>query len=93
MDGKATTGEAPPAASCSLPKGLSLRAQSLTATCTTCIQDLATGFRYHTRTEAVAALANQVRGLVGAFHRSVSVLVIMPAPTHIGLAIYSKPCL
>lgn len=42
--------------------------------CAARIQDLAASFGGHARTEAVAAFANQVRWLIGAFHRSVSVL-------------------
>ncbi len=46
-----------------------LCAQRLAATCAACVQDFAAGFGCHARTEAVAALANQVARLVCAFHR------------------------
>src|SRR6056297_256963 len=47
-------------------------AQRLAATRTTRVKDLAAGLGGHACAKPVAALANQVRGLVGAFHRSVS---------------------
>src|SRR6056297_730405 len=68
-----------------------LRAQRLTATRTTCVQDLAAGFGGHARAEPVAAFANQVRGLKGAFHRSVSdVGATLQSESHTAL-MYPKP--
>jgi hypothetical protein len=49
-----------------------LCAEFFPATCATGVQDLATGFGGHPRAKAVTPFAYQVRGLKGAFHRSVS---------------------
>ena len=50
-------------------------AQRLATLGTASVDDLATRFSGHARAKAVAALAHQVRGLVGAFHRSISILI------------------
>jgi hypothetical protein len=52
-----------------------LGGQLFATVCTAGIDDLATGFGGHPGPKAVAAFANQVRGLKGAFHRSVSDLI------------------
>ena len=54
--------------------GRVLRAQFLTALSTTCVQDFTASFSSHARAETVAPFAHEVRRLVGAFHRSVSIL-------------------
>jgi hypothetical protein len=41
--------------------------------CATCVDDLAASFGCHARTETVAAFADEVTRLKGAFHRSVSI--------------------
>ncbi len=46
-----------------------LRAKRFPATHATCVQDLATSFGCHARTEPVTPLANEVRGLICALHR------------------------
>jgi len=53
--------------------GWRLSAQRLAALRAAGIDDLAARFGRHTGTEPVAALADEVRGLKGAFHRSVSI--------------------
>lgn len=49
-----------------------LRAQRLPALGAARVDDLAAGFGGHACAETVAPLAHEVRGLKGAFHRSVS---------------------
>lgn len=52
-----------------------LRADRLATACAACVQDLASGLGGHACAKTVAALANQVARLKGAFHRSGSVSV------------------
>jgi len=68
-----------------------LRAERLAATCATRIQDLATGLGGHARTKPVAMLANEVRGLKGAFHRSVSDLIGRAYQESRRIYVYPKP--
>ncbi len=55
-----------------------LSAQRLPALGAARVDDLATGFGRHARAETVAPFAHEVRGLKGAFHRSVSMSADAP---------------
>ena len=68
-----------------------LRAKRFPALCAASVDDLAAGFCGHTRTETMAPLAHEVRGLVGAFHRSVSISFGQAESTSAG--IHLKPVL
>lgn len=54
-----------------MPAQGNLRAEALAALCTAARQDQTTVFRRHTGAESVAAFANQVARLEGAFHRRI----------------------
>lgn len=66
---------------CRVPEAGS-RAQALPALCPAGIQDLAAGLGGHACAETVAPLADQVAGLIGAFHRANSITVGRVAGRH-----------
>lgn len=54
--------------------------QILAAHAATCVQNLAASLGGHARTKAVAAFADQITGLIGAFHRAVPYILASRNP-------------
>ena len=70
-----------------------LGAQRFPALGAACIDDLATSFGGHARTKTVATLAHEVRRLVGAFHRSVSIYIWLAPGFGVSAAIQARSVL
>lgn len=66
-----TPGGVPSVGTGPFARAIKSRRKFLAPDATTRIQDLLASFGGHTRTEPVAALADQITGLIGAFHRAV----------------------